>query len=64
MPRVRNDDGSCPPTIGCVNQLPAISRIGNDTLDGGRLWADDRNHPIRGYDISETDIDQLNVHGG
>ena len=62
MTRVRNDDRPGAPTIGGVNELLAFFGISDDTLDGGRLWADNGNHPVSGHNVAKTNVDQLNVH--
>jgi len=64
MSRICNDDCSCAPPVGGIDQLFAVSSIGNDTLDRGRLWTDDGNHPASGHNVAKTNVDQLNVHGG
>jgi len=62
MPGVGYDHGTSPPTISCIDQLSVISGIGDDTFNRGRFRADDRNHTIRRDDITETYINESNIH--
>lgn len=64
MPRVGDDHCPGSASVGRIDQLSAVPGIGNDTFNRSRFGANDRNHPVRGHNVPEADIDQLDVHIG
>ncbi len=61
MTGVGDDHRSRPPSVGGIDELSAIARIVDNSLDRSRLWRNDRHDSVRGDDVTKANIDELNL---
>lgn len=59
---VADDDGSGTTSICSINKHPVLSGILNNPLDGSRFRAYDCYNTIGSDNISESDVNQFNLH--
>lgn len=62
MAGIGNDHSPGTASVGSINQLSLLPPIANQTLNRGRLGANNGNYPIGRHDITKANINELDIH--